>query len=101
MIYTKGTTTLDGKTYEATKVDYNSYNKVEGQTTLNNKTYYASKIVGLEDDPSNNYRITQVLLDDNTYKYVFEKVETTGSNIYDVDSLPLIDGTQLLQIVGG
>ena len=42
----KGQITLNGKTFEATKVDFDNYIKEEGSINLKGKLYTATKIIG-------------------------------------------------------
>ena len=42
----KGSIQLNNKTYEATKVDFDSYTTESGSMTIKGKTYTATKVVG-------------------------------------------------------
>lgn len=42
----KGQITLNNKTYEATKVDFDSYTTESGSMTIKGKTYTATKVIG-------------------------------------------------------
>lgn len=98
MIYTKGTIDLNGKTYEATKVDFNAYSKDDGQITLNGKTYKAHQILGVEEISENKYIVTQTILPNETCQLAFVKA-SSGSNLYDVTSTILLNNSQVLNLV--
>lgn len=100
MKYTTESIELDGKTYKATEVDYNSYTDESASITLDNKTYSAIMKKGIEKDYTDTYKVTQNIVNGKS-ELVFEKVESGTRDIYDVTSTILINNTQELSLIGG
>ena len=101
----KDSITLNGKTYEAIQIDFNSYNVEEDSINVGDNTYYASKVEGLNEEKinvdkvfgNNSWKtISSVSAQIASQNMTAEQVETTyGWNIGDIKTETLSTGEEI------